>query len=315
MKIIEWLLSGDVSIQYQTYRDLLNTERTDLKERIEFEGFGRQLLDKQEDNGHWGGGYYHYKWISTHYSLMELRRLNIDSNPRILKICNDIADNYKTDDGGITPSPSRWAFSDVCINGMSLYFMCYFGVSEERLKSVVDFIVKQRLPDGAFNCNYNYPKYHTTHSSLHSTISMIEGFNSYIDNGYTYRLSEIKNLRASSIEFVLQHKLFISDHTGEIINKNFLKFSYPPRWKYDIVRALDAFREANIAYDDRMNDAFQVIFKKRLKDGSWPVQNKHQGKVHFDMEEIGKPSRWNTLRILRILKHFFPEQDYINRES
>jgi hypothetical protein len=97
MKIIEWLLSGDVSIQYQTYRDLLNTERTDLKERIEFEGFGRQLLDKQEDNGHWGGGYYHYKWISTHYSLMELRRLNIDSNPRILKICNDIADNYKTD--------------------------------------------------------------------------------------------------------------------------------------------------------------------------------------------------------------------------
>lgn len=312
MNLIKWLMDGDVSIQYQTKRDLLGIEDSSLKDRIHLEGFGKKLLQKQQPDGHFGGGYYHYKWINTHYSLLELRRLNVNSLPSIMNVINDILDNMKTDDGGISPNPKNWTFSDVCINGMDLFMMCYFGADQEKLKSIVDFIISQQLPDGGFNCNFNYKKYGARHSSLHSTISMIEGFNSYINYGYGYKIDEIKRMRNDAIEFILMHRLFKSDKTGEIINKNFLMFSYPPRWKYDIIRALDAFRDAGINYDKRMDDAFEVIFKKRRKDGTWPLQNKHAGKVHFDMESVGKPSRWNTLRILRILKHFFPERDDIN---
>ena len=269
------------------------------------------LLDKQQADGHFGGGYYFYKWINTHYSLLELRRLEISPVPSIMNVLNEILDNMKTQDGGISPNPKNWPFSDVCINGMDLFYMCYFGVDQEKLKSIVDFIVLQQLPDGGFNCNYNYPKYGARHSSLHSTVSMIEGFNSYIDFGYDYRLDEIKRMRSQSIEFILQHNLFKSDKTGEVINKSFLMFSYPPRWKYDIVRALEAMMNAGISYDARMQDAFDVIMNKRRKDGTWPLQNKHAGQVHFDMEQTGKPSRWNTLRILRILNHFFPDKNFI----
>ncbi|XMB72880.1 prenyltransferase/squalene oxidase repeat-containing protein [Mycoplasmatota bacterium WC30] len=313
MNLIDWLLEGDVSIQYQTYRDLLSEERFNLKSRIITEGFGKMLLDKQESNGHWGGGYYHYKWINTHYTLLELRRLNATLTPSITNIINYILDNIKTDDGGVMPNPKVWKHSDVCINGMNLNYMCFFSADENKLKSIIDFIIDQQLPDGGFNCNYNYPKYGARHSSLHSTISMIEGFNSYINFDYTYKVEIIKKLRKDAIEFILLHRLFKSDRTGEIIKKQFTMLSYPPRWKYDILRALEAFREAMIPYDDRMSDAFNILFKKRKKDGTWLLQSKHQGRVHFDMETVGKSSRWNTLRILRVLKHFFPDKDSINK--
>jgi hypothetical protein len=311
MDILQWLLDGDVSIQYQTKRDLLGIDDDKLRNKIEFEGFGKKILVQQQPDGHWGGGYYHYKWINTHYSLMELRRLNIKSNDRIDCVINDIADNYKTKDGGITPNPQVWEFSDVCINGMSLFFMCYWGVKQEKLISVVDFIISQQLPDGGFNCNYNYKKYGAKHSSLHSTISLIEGINTYIEYKYSYRVKELISIREEAIEFILMHKLYKSDHTGEVINKNFTMLSYPPRWKYDILRALEAFMQAGIKYDTRMDDSFEVILGKRRKDGTWPVQNKHQGKVHFDMEKIGGPSRWNTLRVLRVLRYFRPESEIL----
>lgn len=311
MDIIKWLLEGDISIQYQTYRDLLNQNLPNLKSRIHQEGYGKTLLDLQGADGHWGGGYYHYKWINTHYTLLELRRLNVNVTASITNVINDILFNNKTDDGGVTSNPKVWKFSDVCMNGMNLNYMCYFGIEENLLESVIDFVLTQQLPDSGFNCAFNYAKYGAKHSSLHSTVSMIEGFNSYITNGYKYRVAEIQKMRDDSIEFILIHRLYKSDRTGEIINPKFLMLSYPPRWRFDILRALEAFRDAGITYDSRMKDAFDVIFSKRRKDGTWPIQNKHAGKVHFDMEKIGNSSRWNTLRVLRVLKHFFPNKNYI----
>ncbi len=306
MKLIAWLLTGDVSIQYQTYRDLLGKDKLELRNRISSEGFGAKLLSLQQDNGHWGGGYYNYKWINTHYTLLELRRLNIEPTTRIMNIVYDIVENCKTDDGGITPNSHLWSFSDVCVNGMNLFTMCYFGVEEKHLMSVVDFINLQQLEDGGFNCYYNYPKYGAKHSSLHSTISLIEGINEYISNGYRYRVKELTKVRAEAIEFILKHKMYKSDKTGEVIHKSFTMLSYPPRWKYDILRAVEAFMNATIDYDERMQDAFDILIKKRRNDGTWPVQNKHAGRVHFDMEKTGGSSRWNTLRVLRVLKHFKP---------
>ncbi len=92
-----------------------------------------------------------------------------------------------------------------------------------------------------------------------------------------------------------------------------MMLSYPSRWKYDILRALEYFRAAGISYDPRMQPALDVLIKKQRKDGRWPVQAKHPGKTHFDMEQTGKPSRWNTLRASRVLKHF--QLDYFGQGS
>ena len=103
---------------------------------------------------------------------------------------------------------------------------------------------------------------------------------------------------------MLHHHLFKSDKTGRVINDKFIRLPYPSRWYYDILRALDYFVSAKAEYDPRMKEALEIIKKKRRPDGTWPLQAKHPGATHFEMEKPGKPSRWNTLRALRVLKEF-----------
>ncbi len=303
MDLIRWLQEGDVSIQYQTYRDLLDEEKPELKNRISTEGFGKKLLSFQQEDGHWGGGYYRKKWISTHYTLLELLRLDVPRNKQIDKAVDKIISELTR----IVEGKKIWLIKDICMVGMMMNVFCRYEVKEEDIIPMVDYILSQQMNDGGYNCNFNKPGYHTKHSSLHSTTSVIEGFNSFLKNGYKYRKDEIMKQRKEAIEFILMHRLYKSDKTGEIIRKSFTMLSFPPRWMYDILRALEVFREADIAYDERMGDALELIMKKRRKDGTWPVQNKHAGLVHFDMEKTGGSSRMNTLRVLRVLKHFRPE--------
>jgi hypothetical protein len=302
MQIIDWLLEGDVSIQYQVYRDLYGVERPELQARISAEGWGRLFLSFQKDDGHWGKKFYEPKWTSSHYTLMDLRNLCISpGNEKIKDVINTIVEEEKAPDGGIKPIGTS-QISDACINGMFLNYASYFNINKEHLQSVIDCILNGWMKDGGFNCRFN--RSGARHSSMHTTISVLEGLTEYLKNGYTYRSDDVKKAIVSSVNFLLIHQLYISDRTGKIINEQFLKLSYPSRWKYDILRAFDYFQYAGIPWDDRMQSAMEVIMKKQRKDGRWNVQARHPGKVHFNMESAGQASRWNTLRVLRVLKHY-----------
>jgi len=301
--LIDWLLDSDVSIQYQVYRDLLNTDRPDLKERIAGEGWGAKYLSFRQENGHWGKGFYQPKWTSSHYTLLDLRNLSISNHQKeIQSTIQKILQEHRNFDGGVHPNTNK-SKSDVCLNGMFLNFASYFETGENDLKSVVDFILSLQLPDGGFNCRSNRVK--VTHSSLHSTLSVLEGIQEYSTRGYLYRLPELERAgEEESRQFLLDHKLFRSHRTGEIIDSKMLLLSYPSRWRYDILKALDYFRCAGVGYDPRMADALDLIIQKQKPDKKWPLQAKHNGHVHFDMEKAGQSSKWNTLRALRVLKHF-----------
>lgn len=301
-EIISWLLRGDVSIQYQTYRDLLDYDKPVLQKRIESEGWGGRLLALRKPDGHWGRGFYQPKWTSTHYTLLDLKNLSIHSeNNMVRETIKMIFENEKGPDGGLLPI-GKTQRSDVCINGMVLNYSAYFHVDAESLSSVVDFLLGEEMNDGGFNCHSN--RGGANHSSVHSTLSVIEGILEYERNGYRYRLNELKRARLRSQEFLLLHRLFRSHRTGEVMKPDFLKLYYPCRWYYDILRALDYFRLAIPKYDERMNDATAMIVDKRTATGEWKLGPRHPGQTHFDMEEPGRPSRWNTLRALRILRHF-----------
>ncbi len=302
-QIIEWLLEGDISIQYQTCRDLLGSDKKKFQNRIAIEGWGLKFLSKQHSNGHWGDGFYQPKWISTHYSFFDLRNLNLPTNNEVVKKTIELVlQNDKAEDGGICLGPSTIQRSDVCVNGMFLNYASYFMTSEIKLHSIIDSILDEIMPDGGFNCRTT--RSGARHSSLHSTISVLEGFTEFQKAGYNYRKKEISDAIKTGIEFILVHRLFLSDRTGQIIDKNFLRLTYPCRWRYDILRAMDYFQYAEVEWDDRMTEAITYLNKKQNKDGTWNMQAAHPGQIHFIMEKAGKPSRWNTLRMLRIKKHF-----------
>lgn len=302
-KIVEWLLEGDVSIQYQVYRDLLGVEKNALQQRIANEGWGYHFLSLRNSNGHWGDRFYQPKWISTHYTLLDLRNLNLPQNNKIVQETIELVlQNGKSDDGGIPLGPSTKQHSDICVNAMFLNYASYFKTSEKKLHSIIDSILNEIMPDGGFNCRTT--RSGAKHSSFHTTISVLEGLTEFIKAGYKYKKVEIRNAIKTSTEFILQHQLFLSDHTGQLIHKDFLKLSYPSRWKYDILRALDYFQYAGINWDYRMQASINFILEKRNSDGTWNMQSMYPGQVHFTMEKAGKPSRWITLRILRVFRHF-----------
>jgi len=301
-QLIAWLLDGDVSIQYQVHRDLLATEKPYLRDRIATEGWGAQFLSFRQKEGHWGLRFYQPKWISTHYTILDLKNIAISQNNKeVRQSLSQIIQKLKGPDGGIFPIGAEKK-SDICVNGMFLNYASYFGTKEENLKSIVDFLLSEHMKDGGFNCNSN--RKGATHSSVHSTISVLEGILEYVKNGNGYRLKELQESADNARTFLLQHRLFRSDRTGKIIDKKMLMLSYPSRWRYDILRSLDYFQFAGINYDPRMQDALDILKKKRRKDNTWPVQAKHPGQTHFEMEKTGGPSRWNTLRAMRVLKHF-----------
>ena len=301
--IIDWLIDGDISIQYQTHRDLLDTHHPDLQARIAMEGWGARFLAARNPDGTWGRGFYQPKWISSHYTLLDLRLLEAPpDHPLIRESIAQIARNNKGIDGGVNPHREPHSLSDVCVNGMFLHYACYFGIAQKYLISVVDYLLDLHMTDGGFNCRVQRSGAH--HSSMHTTIAVLEGIHEYASNGYDYRLAELEAAATASREFLLQHRLFKSDRTGEVIHKDFLKLTFPPRWKYNILRALDYFQRADQPWDDRMSDALNVLLSKRRKDGYWPNQAAHPGAVHLTMEQAGQPGRWNTLLALRVLRAY-----------
>lgn len=299
---LDWLARGDVSIQYQVKRDLLGVDDRRLRARIATEGWGARLLGCRHADGSWGRGFYQPKWTSSHYTLLDLKTLAIaPDNPLARESVHKIALAEKKADGGIGPGISL-PVSDVCVNGMFLNYASYFREPQSELRSIVDFLLDEHMKDGGFNCMSN--RAGARHSSLHSTLSVLEGILEYSTNGYRYRRPELERAAAASREFILQHRLFKSDHTGAVIREDFLRLAFPPRYKYNVLKALDYFRAAGHSWDERMQDAMAILLSKRGPDGRWPLQAPHPGQVHFRMEEPGQPSRWNTLLALRVLKTY-----------
>lgn len=299
--ISNWLLQGDPSIRWQTLRDLLDADPETVRnerQKISTRGWGAQLLVQQENSGMWGGGLYSPKWISTTYTMLLLRRLGLEpKHPQALKACKLLLAKGFYTDGGINYF-GVLDHSETCVTGMILSILSYFQFEDKRINFMVEHLLGRQMPDGGWNCQSYWG---AVHSSFHTTINVLEGLREYERSSGLY-MSEIKSAINNAVEFLLQHRLFKSDKTGEIVNPTMTRFSFPPRWHYDVLRVLDFLQEINRPIDSRLKDALELVHKKRRKDGTWLLQNRHPGRTFFELEEKGKQSRWNTLRALRILK-------------
>jgi hypothetical protein len=275
--------------------------------RVEREGWGSQLLALQDPAGTWAGGQssdaglYSPKWISTTYTMLLLRDFGLAaSNRQAHKACTLLLERGLQHDGGIMYGPwGNWTKrGETCVTGMVLSILSYFGYDDDRLDTIAENLLEQQMPDGGWNCRRPYG---ATHSSVHTTISALEGLRLY----ELHRRKKVRAVRAAQRrgrEFLLVHRLFRSHRTGEIIKPVFLRFAFPPRWHYDVLRALDYFQAVDAPRDPPLAEAIDLVRKGQCEDGRWLLQNSYKGKTYFELERLGHPSRWNTLRALRVLK-------------
>jgi len=297
---LDWLMKGDPSVRFQTMRDLMTIpEEQYVQEQMEIEkkGWGKRFLGLQDVSGMWGGGLYSPKWISTHYTLLTLKQLGLHpGNAQAKKACKLLLDEGIYEDGGINFFSSM-NHSETCVTGMVLSMACYFNIADPRILSMVDYLVQQQMPDGGWNCeSYDGAR----HSSFHTTISVLEGLMEF-DNLNGTSKETLASVTSRAHEFLLRHHLFRSDRTNSIVNIQMTRCSFPTRWRYDFMRALDYFQSLDFPHDPRFCDAIQLLKKKERHD-RWPLQQHYSGRIFFEMEKVGRPSRVNTLRAHRILK-------------
>jgi hypothetical protein len=298
---IAWLLEGDPSIRWQVQRDLLDrADSTWQRERarVARDGWGADLLARQDDDGGWSGAVYSPKWTSTHYTLLQLLRLGLPpGHPAGRRAVDRILGAARFQEGGINLAKTV-PVPDGCVNGMVLLMASYFGCSGAVPDGVIGWLLGRQMPDGGWNCE---DWRGATHGSFHTTISVLEGLEAYRLANPGQATSIVQPVE-SAREFLLTHRLYRSHRTGEIADHAFTMFSFPPRWHYDVLRALDYFAAAQATHDPRFEDAIDLVIGKRQSDGTWTLQNRHPGRLHFSMEAGGQPSRWNTLRALRVLR-------------
>jgi hypothetical protein len=309
-KTIEWLLDGDPAIRWQALRDLAGAaEPTVARERgrISRHGWGARLLARQDPQGTWAGGkssdggLYSPKWTSTTYTMLMLRDFGLPPNNRqARKACKLLLDGGLQSDGGINYGVwAKWIRrSETCVTGMILSILSYFEYDDPRLDTIASHLLERQMPDGGWNCQRPNG---ATHASVHTTISVLESLRHYELHGGR-ELRAVRAAQRRGREFLLAHRLFRSHRTGEIIKPAFIRFSFPPRWHYDVLRALDYFQAVNAPYDPRLTDAIEIVHRSQSANGRWPLQNRYRGKTYFELERLGAPSRWNTLRALRVLK-------------
>jgi hypothetical protein len=307
---IHWLLDGDPAIRWQTLRDLVGAaERTVERERrrIARDGWGARLLARQDPEGTWAGGrssdggLYSPKWISTTYTMLLLRDFGLAANHgQARRACTLLLDRGLQRDGGINYGIwAKWTRrSETCVTGMVLSILSYFEYEDDRLDTIADHLLEQQMPDGGWNCRRPDG---ATHASVHTTISVLEGLRLYeLHRGRKVRA--VQAAQRCGREFLLVHRLFRSHRTGEIIKPVFTRFAFPPRCHYDILRALDHFQAVGAPRDQRLAEAIEIVQSTQRRDGRWSLQNRWKGKTYFELERLGAPSRWNTLRALRVLK-------------
>jgi hypothetical protein len=303
MDVVAWLLEGDPSIRWQVLRDLTGAPAREVaaeRARVATTGWGARLLSVQDPDGKWGGGHYSPKWISTTYTLRLLRYLGIDPKiPAVQRGLETLEGRAEWYDGGVGYFVSVDA--ETCVTGMTLALASYFGGFEGRHRPMVDWLLDQQLEDGGWNCE---TRFGSTRSSFNTTILVLEGLLEYERTRPSGFIRKIQTARRRGEDYLLDRHLMRSLTTGEIIRSSWTRFSFPPRWHYDVLRGLDYLQDAGVTQDERASEAIDLLQSKRTKDGRWKLQNHHSGREHFKMEKTGEPSRWNTLRALRVLRWY-----------
>lgn len=295
--VIDWLLEGDPAIRWQAGAALLRWSEPQVareRSRVAREGWGGRLLDLQDEAGTWGGGLYTPKWTSTTYTCLLLRRMGLlTGHAAPSRAVGLLLDAGLAADGGINLWRTRKE-SETCVTGMVLSIAATYRPEDERTANLLDYLLREQLCDGGWNCQAYRG---ATHSSFHTTISVLEALLDYAGA----RDGPATEASQRGREFLLRHRLYRSHRTGNVADSAFTRFSFPPRWYYDVLRALDHFQAAQAERDDRLDDPVALVERRRGDDGRWLLQNPHRGRTFFDLEQPRAPSRWNTLRALRVL--------------
>jgi hypothetical protein len=313
---IRWLLDSDPSIRWQAMRDLTDAPAGEVaaeRARVATEGWGARLLALQGADGRWGGAAWNRGWDSTMHVLMLLRDLGLDpASGEARRAVGLVRDRVTWQGSGPPEADGNPFFAgevEPCINGQVAAVGAYFG---QDVRGIVDRLLTEQLPDGGWNCEAANG---STRSSFNTTICVLEALLEHeLTSGGSPEMDagRVHEARLRGQEYLLERRLFRRRSTGEVIERDrkggaaWTRFAFPTWWHYDVLRGLEYLRRAGVAPDDRVAEAIDLVESKHDGDGRWSLETRYPGQMPVEIDEgEGRPSRWNTLRALRVLDWYF----------
>lgn len=316
--VIQWLLDSDPSIRWQVMRDLTGAPAGQVaaeRARVAAEGWGAQLLALQGADGAWAGVAWNHGWDSTMHVLSLLREMGLDpASDEARHAVGLVRDRVRWQGWDWDGTWQGWEFEgnpffsgevEPCINGQVGASGAYFGqdIVDGDNHRIITRLLAEQLPDGGWNCEAENG---STRSSFNTTICVLEALLEYELAGGSS--AEVTQARLHGQEYLLERRLFRRKSTGEVIERDrkgestFTRFAFPTWWHYDVLRGLEYLRRAGVTPDERVDEAIELVESKRDRDGRWPLEVQYPGKMPVEMDEDeGRPSRWITLRALRVL--------------
>jgi len=308
--VIDWLLHSDPSIRWQVMQDLIGAPADEVaaeRARVAAEGWGVRLLEVQDTNGRWGGAAWNRGWNSTMHVLWLLRHLGLDpASPEARRAVGLVRDQVTWQGCGPPECDGNSFFAgelEPCINGQVATAGAYFG---QDVRGIVDRLLGEQLSDGGWNCEAPNG---STRSSFNTTICVLEALLEH--ERACDAIPEVTAARLHGQEYLLERRLFRRRSTGEVIERDrkahtsWTRFAFPTWWHYDVLRGLEYLRSAGVAPDERVAEAIELVVSKRDGDRRWPLETRYPGVMPVETDEgEGRPSRWNTLRALRVLRWY-----------
>jgi hypothetical protein len=297
MSATDWLMGSDPAVRWQVMRDLLDAPAGEVaaeRAKVATEGWGAQILAAQDPDGRWSGGTFFPEWIATLDALHMLYLFGLDPDSeeaqRAIAPVHEAArweydNNMRFWDGEVEP----------CINGRTVAIGAHFG---QDVRGIVDRLLNDQMADGGWNCEQERG---STRGSFDSTLNVLEGLLEYERS--TGADGAVAAARRRGEEYLLDRRLLRRLSDGEVPQKRWLYAGFPNKWFYDVVRVLEYVRQARAEPDERMTEALDVVESKRDAEGRWPLDHAYHDTLLVDLEEAeGEPSRWITLRGMRILR-------------
>ncbi|MBM7565865.1 hypothetical protein [Paenibacillus sacheonensis] len=311
--VINWLLDSDPSIRWQVMRDLMSAPAEEVaaeRALVAREGSGARLLALQKSDGSWASAAWNRGWDSTMHVLSLLREFGLDpASEEARRAVGRVRDRVTWQGWDLdgTWRGEEWKGNpfftgevEPCINGQVAASGAYFGQDVER---IMNRLLGEQLPDGGWNCEAGGG---SLRSSFNTSICVLEALLEYELAGGSR--TEVTEARVRGQEYLLERRLFRRRSTGEVIGQDrkggtdWTRFSFPTWWHYDVLRGLEYFRRSGAAPDKRLAEAVELVESKKGGDGRWSLEYQHPGTMAVEVDEgEGRPSRWNTLRALRVL--------------
>jgi hypothetical protein len=305
--LIHWLLDADPSIRWQAMRDLTDAPAAEVaaeRARVATEGAGARLLTLQAPDGRWGGAAWNRGWDSTMHVLSLLREMGLDPASDEARHAVGLVRAHVSWRGcGPQEVADNVFFAgevEPCINGQVAAVGAYFG---QDVRGLVERLLAEQLADGGWNCEAENG---STRSSFNTTICVLEALLEY--EQAVGGSPPVTGARLRGQEYLLERRLYRRRSTGEVIDRDrkggasWIRFAFPTWWHYDVLRGLEYLRRAGVAPDRRVAEAIDLVASKRDGDGKWLLETQYPGRMPVETDEgEGRPSRWNTLRALRVL--------------